>query len=610
MLNDIISKFLSGVPIDRVMSYVERLTTYDRYQASLGIEDAASFVADTARSIGLEEVSVERTPADGTARWWSFRAPVAWTPLVARLEIRNGHSLVFELDHCRQPFSIATYSAPTGSEGVVAPLRSVGNSHDQPNLRGSIAVIDRLEFNHREQITRLSSEGAIGFVTDAASCSGSEELEHTGRIELDPSSQMFAFSLTSRQFDAVKRLADLGAQAKVVIDIDRSAMMPLVTALLPGTEAEEVWMIAHLCHPRPGANDNASGVAALLGAGFAMVGRRQAERRRDQRKTIRFIWGPEFLGTAAMLHNRMNALGKGGLPAAVIDLDMVGENQELCGGPFTVERSPDFHTTLINPLAEHIVSQVFDQTSNKPGTWKAVPFRGFSDHALFADPNIGASAVQLCHTPDRFNHSSGDSLDKVSEVEMLRATAVAGTLAHILTHKGSLSITASKAIVEDWCKRERAEASRTAWQYRYVEGGEWGRRLVEYTDERNAALLSLPEITSGGLTDLGESVATSPKQSPVMGQWSGPFNTRAMLADLPKETHSAMTDLIRSNKRYLSLLLNFAVRANGQRTRSEVISETSMALREPLDERTAAFLFNALIESGWVKEVSMVGAFA
>jgi Zn-dependent M28 family amino/carboxypeptidase len=54
--------------------------------------------------------------------------------------------------------------------------------------------------------------------------------------------------------------------------------IPLVTARLAGESEREILVVSHLCHPRPGANDNASGAAAALEAARTLAASRHASR--------------------------------------------------------------------------------------------------------------------------------------------------------------------------------------------------------------------------------------------------------------------------------------------------------------------------------------------
>ncbi|MYX95542.1 M28 family peptidase, partial [Streptomyces sp. SID486] len=491
--DSLVGPLLRAVRTDDVMGHVARLSAHDRYQASLGLERAAEYVAEAARAAGLRDVGVEHFPADGKEQWWTFRAPVSWTPLGARLTVHAGPGTdtpaVVRADHAEQPFTVATYSAATPAGGVVAPLVPVrGDGPVGAAVAGAIAVVDRAAFVRGSLVADLTAAGALGLVTDAP-WKGTEDAPHVGRIELPPDSALFGFSLTPAPFRRALAAADRGAVAHAEVAVDRTAAMPLVSGVLPGDDdAEEIWLTGHLCHPRPGSNDNASGVAALLGIASALARLRRSDARYGARRPVRFFWGAEFLGNAAALHGRAQP-GGGGLPAALINLDMVGEDQALCRSPFVVERAPETTPTLLSPLAEYVVEQVFAATATSPGSWRPSPFLGFSDHALYADPSVDRPAVQFCHPDDRFNHSAGDGPDKVSPVEMARSCVAGAALAQLLASDGPAPAVRT-GLVERWCRGEQEAAARTARDGGGADG-DWGRGLLDHVARRNAALRAL-----------------------------------------------------------------------------------------------------------------------
>ncbi|MFE5867730.1 M28 family peptidase [Streptomyces roseifaciens] len=590
--------------IDDVMDHVVRVSAHDRYQASLGLERAARLVAEAAEAAGLEDVGVERFPADGEPQWWTFRAPVSWTPLGARLTVHAGPGTdapaVLHTDHAEQPFAVATYSAATPEGGVVAPLVPVrGDDPVGAAVSGAIALVDRAAFVRGSLLTELTAAGALGIVTDAP-WKGTEGAPHVGRIELPPGSALFGFSLTPAMFRRAGAAAERGAVARAEVTVDRSAAMPLVSGVLPGDDdAGEIWLTGHLCHPRPGSNDNASGVAALLGIAATLARIRRTDARYGVRRPIRFFWGAEFLGNAAVLHGRSRP-GGGGLPEALINLDMVGEDQALCRSPFVVERPPETTPTLLAPLAEHVVEQVFAATADAPGTWQPSPFLGFSDHALYADPSVDRPAVQFCHPADRFNHSAGDSPDKVSPVEMTRSCVAGAALAHLLASDGPDPVTRA-AVVERWCRREQEGVSRMVRNAGGTDDG-WARGLAGHVARRNTALRALaagaPPAEARELAAAGPAAAGRP----VHRSWQGPLNLRAMLGELPPATRAVLGGLIAEDKHHLSVLFNLAIRADGVRDRERIITDTSYGLRRPLDPAITARLFDALLESGWMTE--------
>ncbi|CAN5902905.1 hypothetical protein BH11MYX2_BH11MYX2_23490 [soil metagenome] len=611
MLSVLAAQYLRAIRIDDVMTHLAWLTEHDRYQASLGIERAADQIAAAATSIGLHDVTVERFVADGSTPWWTFQAPRSWTPTVARLEVRLGDSTVVAVDHATQPCTVATYSAPTPPSA----LRVVRFDGD---VRDALVVVGPAEFARPTLIAELVARGAVGFVTDGPSRAGLP-----GRIELASDATLFAFSVTTAQREAIEaamlsgvsgmsgmhdlqiasaRIASRNSsstpvgelEARVVIEIDRSARMPVVTGVLRGRLADEVWLTSHLCHPRPGANDNASGAAGLLGVAAALVDQHTG---RDLDRSIRFVWGPEFVGVAALIHQRYGKLGGDARPIAVINLDMIGEDPMQCGVPLVVERPPDWCPSLLAPLAEHVAETVFAQTSAHAGTWRPGPFCGFSDHALFAnfsDPDWRSPAVQLWHPGDPFNHSAADTLDKVSPIQMRRAIAIGAVLADVLASDRATRDVLAR-IVDEWCAREEQGAAAVAERHREHA---WSQRYLAYVRDRTTSMRAL--------VDRGLAVRMTPphRASAFIARWPGPFNYRGVLAALTVTQRDDVVALFLADKRNYAVLTHLAMLAETSGSRDEAIEAASFALRGPIDDAAARRLWEALFEAGWIDEVS------
>ena len=103
---------------------------------------------------------------------------------------------------------------------------------------------------------------APGPATTATSCAG-------GTCRPTSSQNRFAFMLSKRQAEALR--ARLAAGEKIVLRARVQAKMvpatyDVVVATIPGTDpaAGEIVLTAHLCHESAGANDNASGSAAIF----------------------------------------------------------------------------------------------------------------------------------------------------------------------------------------------------------------------------------------------------------------------------------------------------------------------------------------------------------
>jgi hypothetical protein len=411
---------------------VARLCGYDRYQSSAGIGAAADYVAERAAAAGLSDVQVLRLAA-ADRRWWTFRGPPAWTPARATLALAtaSGRPLRTVVGYPAEPYTLAAYSAATPPGGVVAPLRHrPAEPAAGADLRGTVVLLDGCAGPAGPGVEAAAAAGAVAAVV--RSTTGGRSDDRVGRIELPPGSPLAAFSVGAGAWQALADWARIGGRVRVEVSLAAGADLPVVTGRLPGRSDAELLLSAHLCHPRPSANDNASGVAALLALIPALRPGGPAGPSVGPGLGVRFVWGPEFLGLAAYLHDVVGA-GAAARPVAAVNVDMAGEDQRRCGGPLIVERSPDDLPSYLNAVVEGCAAALPQAGRSYSGAvgcdtwaWRATPFVGASDHLLVVEPPTSRPAVSLGHWPDRFNHSSADTLDKVDPDELGRTATVAG----------------------------------------------------------------------------------------------------------------------------------------------------------------------------------------
>jgi hypothetical protein len=419
------------------MADLAAICAHDRYQASAGITAAAGYVAERAEAAGLAEVSVLSFPADGAQRWWTYRAPLPWTPVRARLAV-NGVTLV---RYPQQPYTLAAYSAPTPPRRLPLVRWSAVRLGADPG--GALVVVDE-PVGLGAIAGPLTADGAVAVVADPLSGRPDRDLEQVGRLELAAGGRLAGFSVTAAQLASLTAAAEARAAATIEVVVDDGARaMPVVTGLLPGAGDEEVLLTAHLCHPRPGANDNASGVAALLGAARVLTGAAWT-----QGPGVRFLWGPEFCGVAAYLHDQVGS-GRTPPPSLAINVDMAGQDVHLCGGPLVIERGPDDIPSFLPALAGQCAALLPSASRSysgavpcDPWTWRATPFAGGSDHALLADAPARCQAIALGHWPDRANHSSADTPDLVDPAELRRTAVIACAMAAAVRGRADPSLAA------------------------------------------------------------------------------------------------------------------------------------------------------------------------
>jgi hypothetical protein len=611
------------------LEHIGELGALDRYQASRGIERAADRVAALAEAAGLRGVAVHRFPADGQRRWWTFRAPRSWTPTAAELVVVHpGGRRCRVTSYPDTPCSLAIHSAPTPGEAWTGELRELRETSPDASLRGCLAVLSspaRLD----KAIARAERLGAAGFIAAVAPGDG-EAASRVGRIELDPESRVFGFSVSGSGMSELLAAAREGCRARAVVEVQRTAAMPIVEGCLPGDGADEILLVAHLCHPRPGANDNLSGVAALLGIAKALhrLSRRTGFPHRGA--GIRFLWGPEFVGTAAYLHDLVGS-GARPMPRWVLNLDMVGEDQALCGGPLIVERSPDHLPSLLDAVVERCVELLPQRHRSYSGAvpadtwaWRSTPFVGASDHALFADRSIARPALMLGHWPDVFNHSSEDRIDKVDAEELRRAATVAGSAALLLTVPGFGLAAQAEGLVARWGARRLLEVARDGAEAAAARPGfldPWSREELHGLLRHTADVATQAVKAAGGESRrVGRWLRRQASEhaclldAPPAGRaacgpllrrrWPGPFNLRALGEDAGPAGAAWLGDCLATDRGAYGLLVALALAVDGRSDRLAVIRRAAYAARLPIELQSAQAFFDLLERAGWTTEAS------
>ncbi|MBR1158084.1 DUF4910 domain-containing protein [Bradyrhizobium elkanii] len=579
----------AAFPLRDSMRHVARLSAWDRYQASVGINRAADYVAKILTGCGLE-VAIHRLPCP--SRWWSFDGPTSWTPHRAELSVAGQLIARYPDD----AMCLAAYSVQTGR--TEAALSNPGHRE----LKGTVLLADGLALGEAIEIAQRGE--AIGIIADplAGRLPGAR-----GRIELPQTTGLFAFSVTGEEMAVLR-----GARSVAVeVEVARDAPMPLVEALLPGEDDQEILLQAHLCHPRPGANDNASGAAAVLGLASALSslpGRR--------RRGIRFLFGPEFVGTVAYLHDFVER-GRRPRPLAAINLDMVGENQALCGGPLTLELPPDHLPSPLGPLAAHVMNLVAGAGETYSGaraftssTATTVPFVGASDHGVHADRTVAIPAIMIGHWPDRFNHTSLDALDKVDPEELRRAALIAGAACWTLVTADRQAHDALQRMIVYHTMQRLLSASQSGGRADILDHiarcGEMTIDALEnLTDTRDACGRVTIRAQRALLRSLES--ASAPEAPVDVGgtltrTWAGPFNVRGLLHAVSGPHANRLRHRLANDKRTYAAILAIALAIDDASSRTGIVRRAAHSSMLQLDPAFADDVFDAMLSAAWIRE--------
>jgi aminopeptidase-like protein len=87
--------------------------------------------------------------------------------------------------------------------------------------------------------------------------------------------------------------------------------MDVVVADIDGADAADEFLVfsAHLDHPKESANDNASGSGAILDIARALKDADRCAADAAPKRTLRFLWVPEWNGTMAYVDRHPELVG-------------------------------------------------------------------------------------------------------------------------------------------------------------------------------------------------------------------------------------------------------------------------------------------------------------
>jgi len=441
----IIRKEYSGTAAKEDVAAISRC---HRIQASPGYRAAARHLLAELQKAGLD-AAIETYPANYETKFWNARSFQEWEATQATLHIIEPEPEARKLaDFREEKIALIQRSIPFQGEAEVLLLADGLEEADYAGLdvAGKIVLTNGAVSRVRE--LAVERFGAIGILFDGMTPAPpvrrpmdlADARQYTSFWWTGNEKQCFGFVLTPRQGLWLRGLLKKGA-VKVKVDIQArfyDGEIEVVTAVIPGTEKpeESVILVSHLCHPQPSANDNGSGVAANLEAARTLKRLVESGQLPPPKRSIRFLWMPEMTGSYAYLARHEDEIP--GMIAG-LNLDMVGAGQEQTGAVMVLERPPDAAASFTVDLLERLREELFNDVPTHGGLESYAHFRhattgftGGSDHYIFSDPTVGVPMPMIIQWPDKFYHSTADTLEKVSPAMLNRSGSLAAAYAHFI----------------------------------------------------------------------------------------------------------------------------------------------------------------------------------
>jgi len=436
---------------------VRELSRFHRVQGSPGFAAAAEHVRGKLLAAGLADAAVERLPADGKTRYAHFRSYYGWSPVSAALEEVAPRPRTLA-SFPELPVALADYSQDAD---VTAELVDVGagtsaTDYEGKSVSGRIVLADGpLPAVHR---SACEERGAAGFLSaypnqKSAWWGDDRDLIRWGHLSPYRLQNRFAFMVSKRQAEELR--ARLTAGEKIILRARvRAKMAPasydVVSATIPGTDraVEEVVLTAHLCHQSAGANDNASGSAAILEVARALQAGIAKGALPRPRRTIRFLWLPEIAGSQAYLIRHPEIAER---LAAGIHMDMVGGLLATTRATLHVSRSAESLPHAVNEIARAFLEEVTAASARyaerggdshrgfvwPPGSREPLladmrPLEMGSDHQVFEDSSFGVPMVYFHDWPDVTIHTNKDLPENLDPTKLGRVAYMGAGIAWTL----------------------------------------------------------------------------------------------------------------------------------------------------------------------------------
>lgn len=458
---------------------LEAVSLHHRTRASSQFRAAAEHIRDQARAYGLNQVEIREYPADGQTMFGTQKSRPAWDVEFAELwelepDGAGGWRRARRLaDWSAMPLTLAQDSL---SGAATAGLVDIGAGTREADYAGK-DVAGKFVLTSSQPgpvaplaVGRFGAAGVISYAQNQRTAwwKEDERLVRWGHLSSFPEVETFAFMISLGEARRLQERLAAGDEpmfeGRVVARHERGRYS-LVSALIPGADRnlrnEEIAFTCHLDHPRPGANDNASGCVAILEAARALQKLIDEGRLPRPARSLRFIWPAEIEGSLIYLisHPRLARRIK-----ANIHMDMVG------GGPVT---KAVFRVSGGPPSLPHFISDVGHEIGEFVNTHTeihasggATPFHltapeggeepllammeGVSlgsDHQIFNEGSWRIPGVYLHDWPDRYIHTNFDTAANIDPTKLKRAAFIGAATALVLATFGEEDVAPALAML-------------------------------------------------------------------------------------------------------------------------------------------------------------------
>ncbi len=519
-LEKIVGEVRAAVNANEAMDFVSEMHAIDRWSDFARYQESARYLQKKMVALGLRNVEFLSAPADGTSQfgWWTM--PLAWDVKQATLEILDPAAppdMRVLADYSQHPSSLIQWSGATPPGGVTAEVVEMRSASldelKRLDVKGKMVLVEvPAGLSERGALkAALYKLGAAGIISDYTENRDLRNGHYWVNAWGDHGwgftkggSPLVGFSITPRQGDYLRGLLARGIRVRVKALADTryySGSYSYATGTIAGSDSEEeVLTLGHGFEI--GAQDNSTGVAAMLEAVAALNRAIEAGKLPRPRRSIRILAMPEDYGSSHYISTHLDRMKR---TIGALHMDVAAGNNDVLGA-YSFGMTPDVSRSYHDALIIRVAENYYAGSRGRLPRWS--PYSPTSD-TYPSDPMIGVPTVAARGSSGSIpvHHNSEDTLDRVDPRSLRDLSAIAGAYLYYLASAGEAEIPwlASLTLNRSYDNALRAAepflARILAARNPDVLGRElyWGQAKVAYNAERDeAAALSLLRLVPAG----------------------------------------------------------------------------------------------------------------
>jgi len=453
-LKGLLQEIRSEVQPDQAMDFMRHIYSTDRWFTFPKFTETAEYLRGAMTRIGLERVERLGAPADGTSQFGYWTEPLAWDVKNARLEIIDPVVPVGErvlADYQRVPCSVCMWSGSTPPQGVTAEVEELKETKPDAiaklDLQGKLVLTAQVPTDIKWALAKAGALGAINTYTENQGLVDGRQWINAwgdnGWAFTKSNAPLLCFSISPREAALVRRLlAEHGSvHVRAIVNSHYyKGIYPYVTGVIPGTGREEVLTLGH--NSEQGAEDNATGVSAMLEAAATLNRLIASGRLPRPKRSIRILTMPEMYGSMHYIATHPDRMRR---TIAAITVDTPAGPYELAGTEYTFSVDPQVASSYVDAFILKVAEDYFpsidlgfhDYYLRKVGRpWHGHRYMAWSDSYL-SDPAIGVADVAVSSDSGvETHHNSEDTPNRIDPRSLRDLAVVDATFLYYLANAG------------------------------------------------------------------------------------------------------------------------------------------------------------------------------